>query len=481
MRGALVVAFFLLTGCVNGLIDGVTRDGSGILSVRSFGVTARTDGEPVAPFHLGEATLAYPDGSGGLVYQPLEGDAIRRLLDGMVTTLTDHGRPGSTLQGVTTDGRIVVLEVDAEGRTAIRLLNPQDPDRSERVSLTDRWITGVGRASTADDTMVLSYRSGRCSWLDIRTLDGWQVSSALNPRPKEGSCRRPLVTDAVLSPDGGLIGFVETPIGRQVDLEGLGKNVVHPLRRPPEQSIVIVDLESGEETARVDVGRERIAGWIEPTPDGMIVGRYDPSQGMEPSIRRAPMSMDFGAVGQMEQGVGGFESGHIHVTPALFVGWDGKTRSMRGVALGTYADKFDAEGLCSAALFAGTEIGLPTNFDGMDEPEPPPTLFEPSKAAAETRGRIVAAARACDWSALDDLALSGSRPFNAISSGESAIETWREMELDGRRVLARLVDILQWRPIAEDPFTWDAIRGDQAAVGRVEIASDGEWLSYSYE
>lgn len=46
-------------------------------------------------------------------------------------------------------------------------------------------------------------------------------------------------------------------------------------------------------------------------------------------------------------------------------------------------------------------------------------------------------------------------------------------------VLARLVDLLQWPPVSEDPNEWNGVRGDTISPGVVEISDDGEWLNYS--
>ena len=143
------------------------------------------------------------------------------------------------------------------------------------------------------------------------------------------------------------------------------------------------------------------------------------------------------------------------------------------------------------------------------DPLPPQRL--PAEIAA-TRAAIAAAARACDYAALEALAQGGERPFTySFGGGNAPGRFWQEQEERGDRPLWTLVEVLrrQFRELPEvGQHVWPAAFGyddwssvpqdarDElsglygprdlsgfeqfgAYVGyRVGIGADGEWLFF---
>lgn len=497
---SLTVALLLMTACTtsaspeptDGTVeveDAVELTGPGMLATTPFGVAGLVNDAPASAFYLGGAALAYSVGE-SIVFQSFDGAGVERELgiahDRRVRSLVSLNTDEETLvQGITPAGDVVLLghdEVDDSdfgvlpGRRWLRFLDPGTGSVLREVDVGSGPEVGPGRVSVAEDMMVLSMRQSGCTWLEFRDLDGEVVEIASNPRPEADACSAPLITDAVLSPDGGYLAYVATSTSdfpyeavEQPPNQALG--LLPPISPPLSQSLVIVETATGDEISRQDLASgSSTAGWVEPTPDGVIVTMtaFDPEFGLY--MPTAPRLGDFTMSTAM--------SASLEDLSAVFVDWNGSTSDLPGVTFATYSPGFDTAGVCSGAVRHQAPVGPFTESDGMGNVIEV-TVHQPSAAADATRDRIRSAARTCNWAALDVIISEGSRPFTSDAEDPDPIGSWRRRELGGDPVLARLVDLLQWPPVSEDPYEWNGVRGDTISPGVVEISDGGEWLSYT--
>lgn len=495
---SLTIALLFITACTTSTSPELTDDtvdrtvenaieltGPGILATTSFGVTGWMGGTPAAAFYLGGAALAYSVGE-SIVFQTFDGAGVEQELgiaraQRVRSLVTLNADEEALVQGITPAGDAVLLGHDQvddpdfgvlPDRRWLRFVDPETGSVVREIGLGAGPEIGPGRVSVAGDMMVLSMRQGGCTWLEFRNPDGEVVEIASNPRPRIEACSAPLVADAVLSPDGGYLAYVETSVA-DFPHEAVEQppTTALDLMPPISQSLVIMETATEDEIFRQDLADgSSTAGRVEPTPEGVIVtmASFDPGFGL--FMPTAPRLGDFTMSTAM--------SASFEDLSAVFVDWDGSTVDLPGVTFATYSPGFDTDGVCSGAVRHQAPVGPFTESDGMGNVIEV-TVHQPSAAADATRDRIRAAARTCNWSALDAIISEGSRPFTSDAEDPDPIGSWKRRELDGDPVLARLVDLLQWPPVSEEPYEWNGVRGDTVSPGVVEIAEDGEWLSYT--
>jgi len=471
---------------------GTVTFGPARLETAMFGVLALDDdAESRVYFHLGESAQSYGDGAGGIVYQSLaqwrlfnEIDVMRLAVDAdMPEVVLPAGGDSQQLQGISNALVLTIRarEVNTEGvlsheGSRLVLTDLESGENAELMAVDAEQTIGMGRASLREDRIVVSLRSEECTWLEFLDLDGDVINEPRNPRPETEACSRPLVTGAVLLEDN-LLAYVETKPDFENEFDG---NPHHYVRfiGAPRQAIVISDLDDGKMLHRVDIEPSgTVARWLEPVPGGVSVslgaldfGDLDSSE--LPLLSPAPAIGDLGS----DLGLGTtftYPAGSLLITVA-----NGDLRR-RDWWISTTVAAIREEGICSGAL-SQDDIGPPTGVTGLGT-DIPITIYEPTPEADATRDAIIAAARACDYEGLAALATQ-EKPSPAFFSGpdfEKLAEHWEDLENSGERPLAALVALLEHPPTGQNPFRWDAVRGDMVfSSATVSIHADGSWVGF---
>ncbi len=458
------------------------------------GLQAHGKGDSQVYFHLGGPAQGYGDGAGGIVYQTLDQWRRSNTVDvmwlpvgaGWPQVAVAAGLDSQALQGVDR-GRVLTLaasEEDSNGmlpeERKLVLTDLASGESKTLMSIGSDEDTGIGRASIRDDRIAVSLRSLECTWFEFIDTDGTAIEDVRNPRPEAEACGGRMATGAVLLEDN-LIAYVESgmPLSGEFSEDG-NPHHVRSFTRVPVQTIVVRSLDDGKTLYRVPVEPSgSLVEWLEPEPGGVAVslGSLNPGGGEIDSSRlpillRAPILGDIGSDLGMSYWFGD-RAGAMFVAVA-----DGEP-TLRDWWFATTIESVRGEGVCSA-VFTESEMGPPSGVTGLGV-DVPITLYELTPEADATRDAIRVAALACDYESLEKL-VTVDRPSPAFFSGPEADELadhWRDLENSGEFVMAILAEVIRYQPTGENPFWWDATRGDMMfSNAAVSINADGDWIGF---
>ena len=446
-------------------------------------------------FHLGGPVQGYGDGMGGIVYQSLHEQRWVNNLDVMWLPLGEDipkiavpaGDDSIQLQGISA-GRVLTIGATQDASNGINpderslaLTDIASGESTVLLTVTAEEDLGIGRASMVDGKIVVSMRSRECTWLRFLDVNGQVLNEPHNPQPKSDICSPTLMTGAVFL-DHDTLAYVETEPGLEYGFDDHAYPHSHvAFTRPPVQAIVVVDLATGETTARVEIEPAgMMVQWLEPLEGEILVSLGTLGDAIEearsaamPILPRTPTIADLGSDFGFEVGRRAHPAGSIAITGA-----NGDVRHV-DEWLTSAASAVRRNGLCSAVL-SELDIGPPSGVTGLGA-DVPITIYEITEAADETRAAIVSAASACDYQALFDLATQ-DRPSPAFFSGpnfDQLARYWEDLENSGEPVLATLVGLLEYMPTGQNPFRWDSVRGDvQFSNATVSIDADGNWTGF---
>ena len=469
--------------------------GPAVLETTNGGLLAKLPDGGEVYFHLDGPAQGYGDGSGGLVYQSLnEQRWVNNIdvmwlgaADALPKTVVAAGSSSIQLQGVS-DGQVLTVQaaitdtdgVLSAGTRQLLLTNIESGRSTTLLSFGAESETGIGRASMFGDRIVVSLRSLECTWFEFMDGNGQEVTIPDNPRPRDARCGGPLATGAVLLDDGRL-AYVETENGLEYAFDHPdGFAFQHVIfSRPPVQEIVIVDLDTGAEEGRIPIEPiGTVVWWLEPVPGGLVASLAQLGDGLggeidQSSLPMLPRAPDVGDLGSDHGG------GHVAGSISVSLGGPDIIVVASDSLMLSAAENIRQRGLCSAAL-SDMDFGPPSGVTGLGE-DVPVVTHEMNAATRQTRAAIVSAASQCDYHELADLAVL-DRDMPSFFSGpgiDRLAAYWMERENAGFRVLAGLVELLEYPPTGSDPFHWDGIRGDMVlSTATVTIDDDGRWIGF---
>ncbi len=423
--------------------------------------------------YLGEPWYAFSDGAGGIVY-------------GTGTSPVRRLRPGATAPDVVYRGGeesyqplLGVAEIDGEPTgwflrhreqaATLWTVNLDGGETSEVVTIEVGERGWVGNVSHGGGEFLVSAVVDECPTHFTVTPDGERGRLPALPDPGCGA-GEVWTEQARLSPDGRLVVFVRAGSG------GWEPELGGPVLRQPVE-LVVAEADTGREQAVVNIGT--------PVQDVVLVHDFDGRRvvvsrtAYEPAL--APQVMFV-----IDLGCGGCTRRHDTVA----AGGAGLTGAVEGV--GEPATDIVVPGCSLDGQIGGLDMsdrGLPA-------------------AVADMRRAIIEAAAACDFDALDDLALQGEFNFH-FDSGAPGM--FREAEQLGSPEVQQLYRMLGlphgsldvdgetyyvW-PSAATYDTWDEVpRFDRDVLGdwvgfaelqsyeelgayygyRVGITETGDWV-----
>lgn len=263
LAGLLVALVLMGAGCTSESSDRPSPSGSAsadtpvvvedlvpLLVADGSEVSRFVDGtrETVHRFDEGDAVLALsgPD-DGSLVVQQRFDDRsnIVRIVDGRTETIAENA--GLLDSALVDDAPTVVYgtcndatEGEPQGDVVLFDVTSKQPRK-----LTDACGPeyGVSRASFGGDVFVISATSDLTEVFRFHGPDGAEIEDRPNPTDDLPYNEPPFMSDAVLSPDGSELAYLEAP-----DISGV---TGAEQERSGRFEAVVVDQDSGEETVRV--------------------------------------------------------------------------------------------------------------------------------------------------------------------------------------------------------------------------------------
>ena len=132
----------------------------------------------------------------------------------------------------------------------------QDPDSAHRQRVTVAFAPefGIGRASYGGGVIATSATSDLTESFEFFRPDGTRVKGRPNPTDDLEYNQPPFMSDAVLSPDGKWLAYLEGP-----DVSGMS-----PEEPVGSWVVVVVDQKTGRERLRVEVEtKDRCVSWLD--------------------------------------------------------------------------------------------------------------------------------------------------------------------------------------------------------------------------